>query len=76
MTRRGEQVRAQAVVSSSQGETVYDRHSARLYQQALLTLGDAALAERVVGEVITRTRMISRVGRRRASPGAGSPGGH
>ena len=53
MTRRGKRAQAEAAVSSSQGETVYDRHCARLYQQALLTLGDAALAERVVGEVMT-----------------------
>ena len=30
----------------------YDRHSAALYRQALLTLGDAGLAERVVRDVI------------------------
>jgi hypothetical protein len=39
--------------SPGRDEAVYDRHAARLYRQALLTLGDAGLAERVVSDVIT-----------------------
>jgi hypothetical protein len=31
---------------------IYDRHAAGLYKQALLTLGDAGLAEQVVSDVI------------------------
>ena len=44
---------AAAVASPSPDESFYDRHAARLYQQALLTLGDQGLAEQVVSDVIT-----------------------
>jgi DNA-directed RNA polymerase specialized sigma24 family protein len=33
-------------------QETYDRHAAGLYQQALLTLGDAGMAEQVVSDVI------------------------
>ncbi len=42
-----------APASPSPDEAVYDRHATRLYRQALLTLGDAGLAEQVVSDVIT-----------------------
>ena len=42
-----------APVSASRDEAIYDRHADRLYQQALLTLGDAGLAEQVVSDVLT-----------------------
>lgn len=55
MTGYGEQALGQAAApaSPSPDEAVYDRHAARLYRQALLTLGDAGLAEQVVSDVIT-----------------------
>lgn len=56
MTGYGKQSLGQAVAaagSPSRDEAVYDRHAARLYQQALLTLGDPGLAEQVVSDAIT-----------------------
>lgn len=54
MTGYGEQALGEAAAPSpSPDGAVYDRHAARLYQQALLTLGDAGLAEQVVSDVIT-----------------------
>jgi hypothetical protein len=43
---------------------IYDRHAAGLYKQALLTLGDAGLAEQVVSDVIVEecTRVPSSAG--------------
>jgi hypothetical protein len=38
--------------SSSRDSVIYRRYAARLYQQALLTLGDSMLAEHVVRDVI------------------------
>jgi hypothetical protein len=42
-----------AGASPGRAGAVHDRHGDRLYRQALLTLGDAGLAERVVSDVIT-----------------------
>jgi hypothetical protein len=56
MTGYGERPLGQAgaaVAYPSPDEAIYDCHAARLYQQALLTLGDAGLAEQVVSDVIT-----------------------
>ncbi len=39
-------------MTSSRAEVIYDRYAAGLYRQALLTLGDAGLAEQVVSDVI------------------------
>ena len=39
--------------SPSRAGAVHDRHADSLYRQALLTLGDASLAEQVVSHVIT-----------------------
>jgi len=44
---------AVAAASPIADEAVYDQHAARMYRQALLTLGDAGLAEQVVSDVIT-----------------------
>jgi hypothetical protein len=43
---------AKAVAPRDRAAETYDRHSAALYNQALLTLGKTALAERVVHDVI------------------------
>lgn len=56
MTGYAKQALSHAVApagSPSRDEAVYDRHAARLYRQALLTLGDAGLAEQVVSDVLT-----------------------
>ncbi len=45
-------VRAPAM-ASSRAEDIYDHYAVGLYGQALLTLGDPALAEHVVSDVIT-----------------------
>jgi hypothetical protein len=42
-----------AAASPSRAGAVLDRHAARLYRQALLTLGDPGLAEQVVSDVVT-----------------------
>jgi DNA-directed RNA polymerase specialized sigma24 family protein len=41
-----------AGMTSIRDGAVYDRHAAGLYRQALLTLGDAGMAEQVVSDVI------------------------
>jgi hypothetical protein len=43
---------ASAGASPSRAEAIHDRHGDRLYRQALLTLGDAGLAEQAVSDVI------------------------
>jgi hypothetical protein len=43
---------AAASVTVRRDGAVYDRHAAGLYRQALLTLGDAGMAEQVVSDVI------------------------
>jgi hypothetical protein len=43
---------AAASVTFSRDGAIYDRHAAGLYRQALLTLGDAGMAEQVVSDVI------------------------
>lgn len=43
---------AAASVTDRRDGAVYDRHAAGLYRQALLTLGDAGMAEQVVSDVI------------------------
>jgi hypothetical protein len=50
----GETAMARAAVMASSGrrQDIYQRHAAALYRQALLTLGDSALAEHVVCDVI------------------------
>jgi hypothetical protein len=56
VTGHGKQPRGQAAAAATspgRDEAIYDRHAARLYRQALLTLGDAGLAEQVVSDVIT-----------------------
>lgn len=45
-------VRGSAATSSGRRQDVYQRYAAGLYRQALLTLGDSALAEQVVCDVI------------------------
>jgi hypothetical protein len=52
--RSGESGAAGALgtVSPSRTRDIYQRYATRLYRQAFLTLGDPALAERVVGDVI------------------------
>ena len=56
MTGYGKQPGGQAAAAAAslrRDQAVYDRHAAGLYRQALLTLGDAGLAEQVVSDVIT-----------------------
>ncbi len=43
---------APASVTFTRDEAIYDRHAPGLYWQALLTLGDAGMAEQVVSDVI------------------------
>ena len=50
---RDEQALGHTAAAPTRDEAVYDQHAARMYQQALLTLGDAGLAEQVVSDVIT-----------------------
>ncbi len=51
---------AAAATSPRGDEAIYDRHAARMYQQAPLTLGHAGLAEQVVSDVITIECLRSR----------------
>ena len=43
---------AAASLTVSRDGAIYDRHAAGLYRQALLTLGDAGMAEQVVSDVV------------------------
>ena len=43
---------AAATMTVSRDGAIYDRHAAGLYRQALLTLGDAGMAEQVVSDVV------------------------
>jgi hypothetical protein len=43
---------AAATMTVGRDEAIYDRHAAGLYRQALLTLGDAGMAEQVVSDVV------------------------
>jgi hypothetical protein len=54
MVRSGKDgvVRTPAAATSSRGRDIYQRYATGLYRQAFLTLGDAALAEHVVRDVI------------------------
>jgi hypothetical protein len=45
-------VRTPGTASSSRNRDIYQRYATGLYRQALLTLGDSALAEQVVRDVI------------------------
>lgn len=53
MSGCGEQAPGHTVAPPTRDEAIYDRHAARMYRQALLTLGDSSLAEQVVSDVIT-----------------------
>ena len=48
----GAQVPAATTTPGQRDQDIYDRHAAGLYRQALLTLGDADMAEQVVSDVI------------------------
>jgi hypothetical protein len=54
MVRSGKRgaVRPPGTATSSRDGDIYQRYATGLYRQALLTLGDSALAERVVRDVI------------------------
>jgi hypothetical protein len=54
MVRSGKHgaVRPPGTATSSRDSDIYQRYATRLYRQAFLTLGDAALAEHVVRDVI------------------------
>jgi len=48
-----------AATPDQRDQDIYDRHAARLYNQALLTLGDTAMAEQVVSDVIVDSAQYS-----------------
>jgi hypothetical protein len=52
-------VRASATASSARSRDSYQHYAVALYRQALLTLDDPALAEDVVGDVVTNERALA-----------------
>jgi hypothetical protein len=63
-TRPGKPARACVTARGDLDPDIYDRHADGLYRQALLTLGDAGMAEQVVCDVIVDecTRVPSSAG--------------
>ena len=53
-------VRASATASSARSRDSYQHYAVALYRQALLTLDDPAMAEHVVGDVVTNEYALAR----------------